>query len=105
MDRRNQKDLIAEANSASRSLRLTALVIEAVALISIVLLIVFLVDEAYGWPLFTGLVLSVFVTVLLAGRVARARAVGLEIAAEQLEMAREARGKTDRPEVGDRVPG
>jgi uncharacterized membrane protein YqjE len=99
LERRKDKELISKAEAASRSLRLTAVAIEVVALISILLLIVFLIDETYGWPLFSGLVLSIFVTVLLAGRVTRARAVTLEIAAYKLELTSEQR-RGERPESG-----
>lgn len=103
MERGKDKQLISKAEAASRSLRLSALAIEIVAMISILMLIVFLIDETFGWPLFSGLVLSVFVTVLLAGRVTRARAVTLEIAAYQLERAAEADSSSDDPGTSDRA--
>ena len=90
-----REELISAAKEAARSLRITARVVEYVALIALVLLVVFLLTDAYGWQAFTGLTITILVSVLLAGRVARARAVSLEIAAAQLAVT-EAAQESDR---------
>ena len=82
---------------------MAARVVEVVAVIALVLLVAFMLDGVYEWPVFTGLVLTVLITVLLVGRVARARSIALEIAAVRLELTLEARAdprKRDGPERG-----
>ena len=101
MEHRNQQNLISRADDASRSLRVAARVVEVFAVLALILLVAFLLDGVYGWPVFTGLVLTLLMSALLVGRVARARSIALEIAAVRLELALEARasrGNQDRPE-------
>ena len=105
MEHRNQQNLISRAEDASRSLRVTARIVEVVAVIALVLLVAFLLDGSYGWPLFTGLVLTVLITVLLVGRVARARSIALEIAAVQLELTLEARAGLQKPDSPEQASG
>ena len=84
---------------------MTARLVEVVAAFALLLLVAFLLDGSYGWPLFTGMVLTVLITVLLVGRVARARSIALEIAAVQLELALEARAGLRKPDSPEQSSG
>ncbi|MBK5110573.1 MAG: hypothetical protein JJE10_04310 [Thermoleophilia bacterium] len=105
MEHRNQQNLISRAEDASRSLRVAARMVEVVAVIALVLLVAFQLNGVYGWPLFTGLVLTVLTTVLLVGRVARARSIALEIAAVQLELTLKARAGPQKTDATERASG
>jgi len=65
--------------------------------IALVLLAVFLVTDFYGWQAFTGLTVTVLISVLLAGRMARARAIALELAVAQFEVTLTASEAPARP--------
>ena len=84
---------------------MTARLVEVVAAFALVLLVAFLLDGSYGWPLFTGMVLTVLITVLLVGRVARARSIALEIAAVRLELTLKAQAGPQKTDATERASG
>jgi hypothetical protein len=94
MDEHEHIDLLHSANSAASRLRRAARLVEYAAALSIALLIGYLIGGAVGWAGFTGLLLLVLTSGLLAGRAARARSIALEIAAAQLELSLSAQRRT-----------
>ncbi len=83
MNEQQRSDLVLRAEESARPLRRTARLVEYVAVLAIALMIIYLVAGVYGWSGFIAVTLTVVVSLLLVGRMARARSVALELAAAQ----------------------
>jgi hypothetical protein len=97
-DEQQHSDLVIRAWESARALRRTARLVEYAAVLAIALTIIYLVAGVYGWSGFIAVTLTVVVSLLLVGRMARARSVTLELAAAQFELTRAAHGE-DAPEA------
>ncbi len=103
VNEQQRSDLVIRAEESARALRRTARLVEYAAVLAIALTIIYLVVGVYGWPGFFAVTLTVVVSLLVVGRMARARSVALELATAQFELTRAALGE-DAPEAAGSEP-